>query len=236
MTRRPGTTPTRPTARLSRDVIVATAIAIADRDGLDGVSMRRLGQELGVNPMSLYHHVADKDALVDAMADAVVAQITPDPTPEGDEHAWAVELRRLVFRARRTMLLHPWAVPALQQRSAPSAAMLGHVDRVLGILRRGGCSVPLRHHAMHVLGSQILGFAQGLYNDAPDVRADPAVLAAQFRVWAATMPDVVELGRAATHDGALGGCDDDAEFAFTLDLVLEGLERRRVAEAQTADR
>ena len=234
MARRPDTarTATRPTARLSRDAIVAAAIAMADSDGLDGLGMRRLGQELGVNPMSLYHHVADKDALVDAMADAVVAQITPDEVPEGEEElAWTDELRRLILHARRSMIGHPWAVEAIQKRAAPSAATLAHIDRVLGILRRGGCSVGLRHHAMHALGSGILGFSQGLYSDAPDVRADPVVLAAQFRVWAATIPDVVELGRAATHDGGLGGCDDDAEFAFTLDLILEGLERRRLAEA-----
>ena len=234
MARRPDPTrtATRPTARLSFDTILAAAIAMADRDGLDGVSMRRLGLELGVNPMSLYHHVRDKDALVDAMADAVIGQITPDPVEAGESLPWTEELRRLITASRRTMIGHPWTVKALQQRSAASAVTLQHIDRVLGILRRGGCSVTLRHHAMHALGSQILGYTQGLYSDAPDVRADPAVLAAQFRTWAATMPDVVELGRAATHDGALGGCDDDAEFAFSLDLVLEGLERRRSAEAQ----
>ena len=234
MARRAGTarTATRPTARLSRDAIVAAAIAMADSDGLDGLSMRRLGQELGVNPMSLYHHVADKDALIDAMADAVVVQITPDPVSEGEELAWTAELRRLILSARRSMVGHPWAVEAIQKRAAPSTATLAHIDRVLGILRRGGCPVGLRHHAMHALGSGILGFSQGLYNDAPNVRADPVVLAAQFRVWATTIPDVVELGRAATHDGGLGGCDDDAEFVFTLDLILEGLERRRLAEAE----
>lgn len=224
--------PTRPTARpparLSADSIVAAAIAMADRDGLDGVSMRRLGQELGVNPMSLYHHVRDKDALVDAMADAVIARITPDPAAAGESLPWTAELRQLILAARRTMLVHPWAVPALQQRDAPSPAALRHIDRVLGILRRGGCDVGLRHHALHVLGTQVLGFSQGLYDDAPDVRADAAVLAEQFSTWATTMPDVVELGMAATHDGALGGCDDDAEFAFALDLILEGLERRRL--------
>ena len=234
MTRRPDATrtSTRPTARLSLEAIVAAAIAMADRDGLDSVSMRRLGQELGVNPMSLYHHVRDKGALVDAMADGVIAEITPaSDVPEGQ--AWTDELRLLVMAARHAMIGHPWAVAAIQQRNAPSAAMLRHIDRVLGILRRGGCSVALRHHAVHVLGSQILGFSQGLYNDAPDVRADPVVLAEQFRAWAAVMPDVVELGRAATHGGALGGCDDDVEFAFALDLVLDGLERRRLADSQT---
>jgi hypothetical protein len=113
--------------------------------------------------------------------------------------------------------------------------MLRHVDRVLAILRRGGCSVQLSHHALHVLGSRILGFSQDLFNDSPDNRVDPALLVAQFRAWSETYPHVVELGMAASHEGGLGGCDDDTEFDFALDLLLEGLERRRLTEADTSE-
>src|SRR5690348_10668307 len=97
----------RPTARLSLEAILAAGIALADREGLDGLSMRRLGQELGVNPMSVYHHLRDKDALLDAMIDAVVGGIAPDPATAGAA-TWTEDLRALIGAARRTMLGHPW--------------------------------------------------------------------------------------------------------------------------------
>jgi AcrR family transcriptional regulator len=219
----------RATARLSREAILAVAVSLADRDGLDRLSMRRLGQELGVNPMSVYHHVRDKDTLLDAMVDAVVAEIAPDH--DSAAGGWTEELRSLILAARRVMLGHPWAVRVLQLRDSPTPAMLRHVDRVLATLRGGGCSVQLSHHALHVLGSRILGFSQDLFDDSPDDRADPAVLATQFRDWAETYPYVVELAASVSHQGGLGGCDDDAEFDFALDLLLEGLERRRLAES-----
>ena len=224
---------TRVTGRLSREAILVAGIALADRDGLDGLSMRRLGQELGVNPMSVYHHVRDKDALLEAMTDAVVAEITAPGTitPEPGDGEWTEQLRALIGAARRTMLGHPWAVRALQQRDSPSPAVLHHIDRVLGILRRGGCSTQLSHHALHVLGSRLLGFSQDLFDDSAAGRPDPATLAVQFQAWADTYPYVVELGRVVAHEGGLGGCDDDAEFDFALDLLLDGLERRRRAEA-----
>ena len=234
MSRRPNDErATRATARLSLEAILAAGIALADRDGLDGLSMRRLGQELGVNPMSVYHHVRDKDALLEGMTDAVVAEIAPDHETTAGAVVWTEDLRSLLLAARRTMLGHPWAVRVLQQRDSPSPAMLRHVDRVLATLRRGGCSVQLSHHALHVLGSRILGFSQDLFDDSPDTRADPALMAAQFRTWTDTYPHVVELAMAVSHEGGLGGCDDDAEFDFALDLLLEGLERRRLTETGT---
>jgi AcrR family transcriptional regulator len=219
----------RGTARLSREAIVEAGIALADRDGLDGLSMRRLARELGVNPMSIYHHLRDKDALLDAMLDAVVARIEPDHAPAVS--GWTDELRALVLAARRTVLAHPWAARVLQQRGTPTPAALRHIDRVLGILRRGGCSVALSHHALHLLGSRILGFSQDLFDDSPDTRADPVTVAVQVAAWAEILPHVAELAGAVSHQGGLGGCDDDAEFGFGLDLLLDGLERCRGAEA-----
>lgn len=218
---------TRASARLSRDGIVTAAVALADRDGLDGLSMRRLAQELGVDAMSIYYHLNDKNALLGAMIDAVVAEIDPGPEPLPGAVPWTVELRAVVMAARRAMLGHPWAARVLEGRPTPTPAVLRHIERVLAVLRRGGCSVDLSHHALHLLGSRILGFSQDLFDDSPDTRAAPDVLAAQFRVWAETHPHVAELAMAVSHEGALGGCDDDAEFDFALDVVLEGLERRR---------
>jgi AcrR family transcriptional regulator len=216
------TAATRATTRLSREGIVAAAIELADRDGLAATSMRRLAQHLGVDAMSIYYHVRDKDTLLAAMADGVVAQITYSDLKDAK---WHERLKGLIMAARQTMLSHPWAARVLEGRDQPTPAVLLHLERVLAIMRAGGCSVDLGHHAIHLLGSRILGFSQDLFDDDPDTSPPPEALAA----WADTMPHIVELATAVTHDGALGGCDDDGEFAFALDLLLEGLERRRVS-------
>ncbi len=209
-------------APLSPERIVDTAIAMADRDGLDGLSMRKLGLELGVDPMSVYHHVVDKGTLLALMVDRVVAQIAP--VRQGP---WSEALRGTILAARATMLHHPWAAKVLAGGTDATPAIIGHVDTILGILRGGGLSVGLAHHALHVLGSRILGFSQDLFDDAAEPRPDPAARAAQASVWAETLPNVAELALAADHDGGLGGCDDDAEFLFALNLIIEGLDRRR---------
>lgn len=208
-------------SRLSREGIVTAAVELADRDGLDGLSMRRLAQHLGVDAMSIYYHVHDKKALLGAMADAVAAEI-PDAPGGG---SWAERLRALIMGARQVMLRHPWAVRIFTDRTTPTPAVLLHIERVLAVMRAGGCSVDLGHHAIHLFGSRILGFSQDLFDDSPSAgeQAPPPE-------WAETMPHIVELATAVTHDGALSGCDDEAEFAFGLDLLLDGLERRRRAE------
>jgi AcrR family transcriptional regulator len=222
----------RATSRLSREGIVAAAVALADRDGLDGLSMRRLAQHLGVDAMSIYYHLRDKDALLGAMADAVAAEIGAGPDANAGNGPWTTGLRSLIMDARRTMLRHPWAARVLEGRDTPTPAVLLHIERVLAVLRGGGCSVDLSHHAIHLLGSRILGFSQDLFDDSPDAApASPEASAAQAAAWAETMPHVAELAAAVTHEGALGGCDDDGEFAFALDLLLDGLERHRLAES-----
>jgi AcrR family transcriptional regulator len=213
------------TARLSRDRIVAAAVAVADHEGVDAVSMRRLGQELDVDPMSLYRHVDGKDGLLDAMTDAVVAEIEPVT----DAGGWQASARATILAAREVMLRHPWTADVLKQRPTPTPAALRHLDTVLGILRDGGFDVALVHHSIHVLGSRILGFSQDLYDDGDDVRPDPEQAALQARQMAVSFPRLAELAVQVTHEGPLGGCDDDDEFAFSLELILEGLERRRAA-------
>jgi hypothetical protein len=95
----------------------------------------------------------------------------------------------------------------------------------MGILRGGGLSVGHTHHALHVMGSRLLGFTQDLYDDSGD--PDPAATAALVEQLAGTYPHVVEMALAVSHDGGLGGCDDDVEFEVALDLILDGLERLR---------
>lgn len=226
MPRRPAAPRSAAPDRLSRARIVAGAIALADRDGLDAVSMRKLATGLGVDPMSIYNHVRDKGDLLDGMADAVVAAIEPVTR---SEDGWRPELAALILSARREMLRHPWSAVVLGSRVQPGPATLAHVDRVLGILRAGGLSLELAHHALHVLGSRILGFDDTLFDESAPADTDPALVAAQARAWAPTLPHVAELALAASHDGVLGACDDDGEFRFALDLILDGLDRHRSA-------
>jgi AcrR family transcriptional regulator len=223
---RRSTSPTTPraTARpgLTRDRIVAAATDLADRDGIDGLSMRRLGQALGVDPMSLYNHVRDKDDLLDAMADHAVAGIEPAP----GEGPWVDRLRATILSARRTMLRHPWAPRVIEQRPQPGPAMLRYYDTVLGILLEGGLSMDLAHHALHTLGSRVIGFSQDLFDDRSDAARDPAAAALLATQLADSHPYVARLAGAVGHEGGLGGCDDDTEFAFALDLIIDGLARR----------
>lgn len=209
--------------RLNRTRIVADAIALADREGLDAVSMRRLANGLGVDPMSIYNHVRDKGELLDGMADAVVAEIEPVSATDG---GWPADLRTLILSARRTMLRHPWSARVLESRPQPGPATLAHIDRVLGIVRGGGLSLEMAHHTLHVLGSRILGFSDNLFDDSVPAETDPDLIAAQARAWSATLPHIADLSLAATHDGVLGACDDDDEFVFALDIILDGLESR----------
>lgn len=211
--------------RLSRERIIDAAISIADRDGLESLSMRRLAADLGVDPMSLYHHVGDKDGLLAAMTDAVISRI-PQPGPDPD---WATALRTALLDARATMLAHPWTPAAVARLPGPTPAGLRHLDGVLGILRAAGFPLALIHHAIHAFGSRLLGFSQDLYDDG--TRPEPDEAALQARRWADSLPTLAALVGVGTHDGGLGGCDDDEEFRFAVDLIIEGLERRFLGTA-----
>jgi AcrR family transcriptional regulator len=212
-------------APLTRARVLDAAVDLADREGIDAVSMRRLGQELGVEAMSLYTHVKSKDDLLDGMADAVVARIPLDRRGQG----WQAPLRAMILGARTVMLRHAWAARVIETREAPGPATIRYMDAVAATLLDGGFSVDLAHHGMHVLGSRVLGFGQDLFDDRSD--EDPEAAAAIARELAPHFPAVAAIALAASHEGGLGGCDDDVEFAFGLDLVLDGLERERARRA-----
>jgi AcrR family transcriptional regulator len=224
MPRRRALTAAPPTAvrdPLSRARIVDAAIDLADREGLDSLSMRRLGQVLGVDPMSLYNHVNDKDDLLDGMADAV-AGLIERPSPYGE---WEASLRGVVLAARQTMVSHPWAAAVIASRTSPGPATMAHLESVLDILRGGGFSLETTHHALHVLGSRVLGFSQDLFDDKAQPQPASNEMAEMARAWASAYPRVAELAMEVRHEGGLGNCDDDVEFAFGLDLILDGLGR-----------
>jgi AcrR family transcriptional regulator len=214
-------------APLSRGRILETAVEVADREGIDALSMRKLGVELEVDPMSLYNHVRDKDDLLDGMADLVVARIEPAASVGND---WKASLRATILSARQTMLRHPWTARILESRDAPGPAAMGYMDTVLGVLTRGGFSIDLAHHGLHVLGSRVFGFNQDLFDDSGDARPDAGTAAAQASSMAESYPNLAELALAVSHEGGLGGCDDDVEFAFGLDLIIDGLERLRAQD------
>jgi AcrR family transcriptional regulator len=206
---------------LTRARILATAVGLADHGGAEALSMRRLGQELGVDPMALYRHVRNKDDLLDGVLAVVVGQM--EPAPAG--LAWRPGLRELAMNARRVMLRHPWARGVLEERGTSGEAMVGQIERVLAILLEAGFGLDLAHHALHVLDSRIFGFSPALFDESRGRPAPtPEASAALGQVIATRYPNVAQLAAAASHEGVLGACDDDVEFAFGLDLVLDGLE------------
>jgi AcrR family transcriptional regulator len=206
---------------LSRERVLQAAVDLADRGGNDALSMRKLGQELGVDAMALYRHVRGKDDLLDGLVDVIVGQIER-PTP-GEN--WKTNLRQQAMAARAVMLRHPWARRVLEERGTGGPACLAYVESVLATLHDGGFSIELAHHALHVLSSRIFGFTQDLFEEPgpADPPPDPVAMARAL----AGYPRVVELAMSVSHEGVLGRCDDDVEFAFGLDLILDGLERFR---------
>ena len=220
-----------PREPLSRERILRTAVALADEGGAESLSMRKIAQELGVVAMALYKHVANKDELLDGMIDAVIGEI--DPPIEGAD--WKTAMRERILSARRALLRHPWASQVIESRAEPTPTIIGYMDSMMGIFISGGFSVDLMHHAMHVMGSRILGFSQELFDDTSSMPADEAI--AMWAQLADHYPNIAALvgeisGGDISHDeGSVvgGGCDDQFEFEFALDLMLDGLERLRSA-------
>jgi AcrR family transcriptional regulator len=210
-------------APLSRERVLRTAVALADQGGVEAASMRKIAQELGVVPMALYKHVAGKDELLGGMIDVVVGEIDP---PATDDIGWKAAVRQRILSARQALLRHPWASRVMESRTEPTPTVLAYMDSMIGMFRAGGFSMDLTHHAMHTMGSRLMGFTQELFNDTSDV--DPELEAEMWGQMAHIYPSIYELFRTVTHDDAsvVGpGCDDQFEFEFALDLLLDGLEK-----------
>ena len=204
---------------LSRDRVVAAAIAIADHDGLDALSMRKLAQALGVEAMSLYHHVANKDALLDGMVDAVFAEIELPPT----DIAWRPALRRRTSSVREAMLRHPWAIGRLDSRRSPGPATLRHHDAVLGCLRVGGFSVADAALAFATVDAFVYGFTMQELSLPFSPGEELAEVAAEMMAGMAdAYPHLAEM---VTERALQPGYDFADEFEPGLDLVLDSIER-----------
>jgi AcrR family transcriptional regulator len=209
---------------LSKERVLRTAVELADRDGIEALSMRKLGQELGVDAMALYRHVRNKDDMLDGIVEVITAEIErPGATAN-----WKAALRAQSMAARQVMLRHPWARRVFEDRPKGGPVFLAYIESVLATLRDGGFSVELTHHVLHVMGSRIFGFSQDLLEDKNQTVPSPDEAAMMLRALS-PFPHIVEMAQSVSHDGVLGPCDDDVEFAFGLDLILDGLERQLAA-------
>ena len=202
-------------------------MALADKEGLAALTMRSLASALGVEAMSLYHHVKNKDDILNGMVDRVFAEVELPPA----DVDWKTAMRRRAEAMRATLLKHRWAIGLLESRSAPGMATLKHHDAVLGVLRRAGFSLPLAGHAYAVLDSYIYGFAQQEVSLPMQTTEETQALAADIMKAfpADALPHLFEF--TAGHV-LQPGYSFGHEFAFGLELILDGLERARAAAPQ----
>ena len=213
-----------PRVRLNRERVLDAAVALADAGGIESLTMRKLGEELGVEAMSLYNHVANKDDLLDGMIDVVFSEIDLPAGAAG----WKRAMRERAISAREVLSRHPWATGLMESRATPGPATLRHHDTVVGTLRGAGFSIELAAHAYSALDSYIYGFALQEANLAFDGAQETAEVLQTILAPhpADEYPHLTEL----TFEHVLKpGYDYGNEFEFGLDLILDGLERAREA-------
>ena len=222
---------------LSRERVLSAAVALADKEGVGALTMRRLAADLGVEAMSLYHHLPGKDGLLDGLAatilDEVTAAIAASEAAGGRPRRtsdWRQRLRRWFLAARTVMLRHPWAPALIGGRQRLPEGIYPYYERILATLIEAGFSYRIAHRAVHAFGSMPLGFVQELFTPAPgeDTEAQPSP--AELEAMAQALPHMAAMVAAELHDAGdptLGWCDSQVEFEFTLDLLLDGLERFR---------
>ncbi|WP_400994953.1 TetR/AcrR family transcriptional regulator [Agromyces sp. GXQ0307] len=222
---------------LTRERVLQAASDLADRDGLEALTMRALADMLGVEAMSIYHHLPNKDAILDGVVELTFAQVAAEAGGEGtgpaqtDAAGWAPAVRDRILGARRVLLRHPWAPVVIDRRKSFSPAMVAHVDGIVGIMRAAGMSHDLIHHSLHAIGNRIYGYVQELSDDG---QAPPPGQLEQMRSFAPHLAAMLAEVAHVDPESTLGWCDDQTEFEFGLDLLLEGIERRRLAEAAGA--
>ena len=207
---------------LSRERVLQAAIARADEGGIATLTMRDLAGVLGVAPMALYRHVANRDDIVDGMVDVVFSEIElPRPGPD-----WKTVMRQRAVSVREALTAHPWAVGLMESRTNPGPANLRHHDAVIGSLRNAGFPIGMAAHAYSVLDSYIYGFAlqqKSLPFDTSDqIAAVAENMLQQFP--AGTYPHLAEI---MLEHVMQPGYAFENEFGFGLDLILDGLQRIR---------
>ena len=210
-----------PRVPLTRARITTAATALADDRGLTGLSMRALATELGVEAMSLYHHVRDKEELLDGMVDALFAQFYV-PVVGGE---WRAELRRRARSARTVLLAHPWAIALMDSRSTPGPATQRHHDAVLGCLRAAGFSWELAGHAFALLDAHLYGYV--VQEAALPATAQADIVPIAEALSGAIAPGDLPYLQEFTRERVLAPDYDFAgEFDFGLEIVLAALSAR----------
>ena len=205
---------------LTRERVLSAALELADAGGVESLSMRAVARRLGVEAMSLYHHVANKDAILDGLVDAVFEEIE---VPAGLD--WRATMLERALSARAALLRHRWAIGLMDSRRNPGAATLAHHDAVLGMLRGAGFSLPLTALAYSLLDSYIYGFTLqevGLPFDN-EQEAEEVAEAILERLPADALPHLAELTQ---HYVLAEGYSFADEFVRGLDLILDGLEEK----------
>jgi AcrR family transcriptional regulator len=203
--------------------VLRTAVLLADKGGIESLTMRKLAQELGVEAMSLYHYVAKKDDILDGIVDQVVREIDV-PSKEAD---WKTAIRQSAISAHEVLLRHPWACSLTVSTTTVSPARMRYMESLLATLRGAGFSPELTHHAYHALDSHITGFTLWQVN-FPFAAEDLAKIGANFlrELPAEEYPYLAEHVEQHLTESSH---EDEGEFEFGLDLILDGLERLRDA-------
>jgi len=211
-------------APLTRERVLRAALELADKRGIDSLTMRNLGEELGVEAMSLYNHVANKDDILDGIVDLVFSEIA---LPSG-RSGWKTAMRGRANSAHEALLRHPWAPSLMQSRTKPGAATLRHHDSVLGSLRGAGFPLVLAAHAVSAIDAYVYGFALQQINLPLQSREQVADVGTNIlRQLAGEYPHLAEM---ITDHAMKPGYDYAKEFGFGLELVLDGLDRARATE------
>jgi AcrR family transcriptional regulator len=208
-------------APLTRERVLRAALALADTGGIDSLTMRKLGQDLDVEAMSLYNHVANKDDILDGIVDLVFGEIAL-PSGGGD---WKRAMRRRAISAHEALLRHRWAPSLMQSRTRPGPATLRHHDSVLGSLRSTGFTLVMAAHAISVIDGYVYGFA--LQQISLPLQSSEQVAQVGQNILQQLAGEYPHLAEMITQHAMQPGYDYADEFEFGLDLILEGLERLR---------
>ena len=215
-----------PRVPLSKERVLRAAVALADEGGIESLTMRKLAQELGVEAMSLYYHVANKNDILDGMVDVVFSEIGLPPGGVG----WKTAMRERAISTRKVLSLHPWATSMMQSRPNPGPALLRHHDWVIGTLRESEFSIELTAHAFSAMDAYIYGFALQEETLPFDAAEEVAAIAEAFleNFPSDEYPYLAEL---SVEHIMKPRYDYGDEFEFGLDLVLDGLERAQARSA-----
>jgi AcrR family transcriptional regulator len=212
-----------PRAPLNRERVLRAALVLADLGGIESLTMRRLGQELQVEAMSLYNHVANKEEIVDGIVDLVFSEMAVP----AERVEWKTAMRKRAISVREALLRHPWATSLMHSRTNPGPANLRHHDSLLGSFREAGFTLVMAAHAVSVIDGYVYGFALQQMNLPLQTPEQVAVVGENILAQlAGEYPHLVEM---ITQHAMKPGYDYGEEFKFGLDLILDGIERLRDA-------